>query len=141
MPKVDAQDFSWEVCPWRTAKLKGLLVISAILLVSFAVLAYAGPVLAAFATVILAGSVGPFYVTTRYRLTPDHVEVRSPFQRLVRPWSGFKQAHLGKGGVSLNPYSKRHFLESYRSVVLRFGDNSQTVMEWVSRYGPGENQS
>ena len=132
----EPQDLSWEVQPWRSARAKGVLVVLLILLVSYVVLALAGPVLAALATVILAGSVGPFFVKTRYRLTPEQVEVRSPFQRLTRPWGGFQRVQVGARGVSLNPYSTRHILESYRSVMLRFGDNRQAVLDWVQRYGP-----
>lgn len=135
-PGGEAQDLCWEVQPWRGAKAKGVLAILWILLVSLAVLALAGPLLAALATVILAGSVGPFFVKTRYRLTPERVEVRSPFQRLQRPWSGFRRVQIGKTGVNLNPYAKRHILEPYRSVMLRFGENREAVLEWVRRYGP-----
>ena len=141
MSKAESQFLAWEVCPWRSAKLKGLLAVALILLVSLTVLALAGPLMAALATVILAGSVGPFFVTTKYRLTPDKVEVRSPFQNISRPWGGFKRVHLGNRGISLNPYSKRHLLESYRSVVLRFAGNADPVSEWVRKYGPGDGSS
>ena len=134
----EPRELVWEVRPWAQARLKGVLAILWIVLVSLAVLALAGPLLAALATVILAGSVGPFYVKTRYRLTPDGVEVQSPFQRLKRPWGGFRRMHVGKSGVSLNPYAKRHLLEPYRSVMLRFGDHRQAVLDWVRRYGPEE---
>jgi hypothetical protein len=92
----------------------------------------------AFALVILAGGIGPFFVTTSYRLSPEGVEVRSPFQRVQRPWSAFRRAYVGERGVSLSPFAGRHLLEPYRSVMLRYGEHKSEVLEWVGRFGPRE---
>jgi hypothetical protein len=86
---------------------------------------------------VLVGGVGPFFVSTRYRLTPDRVEVRSPFQRTTRPWKDFRRVYVGEQGVSLSPFRGRHLLEPYRSVMLRYGEHRKEVLDWVRRFGPG----
>jgi hypothetical protein len=80
--------------------------------------------------------VGPFFVRTRYRLSPHQVEVSSAFQRVTRPWSGFRRVYVGPSGASLSPFSGRHLLEPYRSVMLRYGDRRDEVLAFVRKYGP-----
>ena len=125
----------WEVSPFREDRAKGLWTAVVIMASVYFATRYGGLVLGLLAVLVLVGGTGPFFVTTRYRLTDKTVEVRSPFQRVTRPWGDFRRVHVGRYGVTLSPFAKRHFLEPYRSVMLRFGDRDQ-VLGWVRRFGP-----
>jgi len=130
-------ELSWEVNPFREERAKGLWTAMVVLASVYFATRYGGLVLGMLAVLVLVGGTGPFFVTTRYRLTPETVEVRSPFLRVTRPWRDFRRAYVGRSGVSLSPFAGRHVLEPYRSVMLRFGDR-EAVLGWVRRFGPKE---
>jgi hypothetical protein len=116
---------------------KGLSALAVVVATVYGALHWGGLVIGLLAVFVLAGGVGPFFVRTRYRLTPDEVSVSSLFQRVRRPWSDFRRAYVGGQGVSLSPFRRRHLLEPYRSVMLRYGEHKEEILEWVRRYGPG----
>ena len=130
----------WEVNPFRDQPAKGIAVL--VVAVSFIGVAafFAGPVLGLISLFVLTGSIGSFFVTTKYTLTREAVEVRSAFQRVSRPWGDFRKLHKGASGVSLSPFSGRHLLEPYRSVMLRYGDKRDEVLGWVKVFGPSSGE-
>ena len=128
----------WSVRPVDRARALGAAAAAVILLTVFSVWFVAGPFMGLLSLLVLAGGCGPFFTRTRYRLTPDEVQVDSPFLRVKRPWSAFRRAYVGRDGVSLSPFAGRHILEPYRSVMLRFGSERDQVLDWVRRFGPKE---
>jgi hypothetical protein len=85
---------------------------------------------------LLGGGVGPFFAVSRYRLTDEGVEVRSPFLRVNRPWGDFRRAHVGRAGVSLSPFAGHHVLEPYRSLMLRYGGRREEILARVREHLP-----
>jgi len=128
----------WSVRPVNEARTLGAAAGAIVLVTTVAVFFLAGPFLGCAALLLLGGGIGPFFVRTRYRLTPDEVEVHSPFLRVRRPWSAFRRAYVGRNGVSLSPFGRHHVLEPYRSVMLRFGSRRDEILTWVGRFGPKE---
>jgi hypothetical protein len=120
-----------------TERAKGLSALTVVVAAVYGALHWGGLIIGLLAVFVLVGGVGPFFVRTRYRLTPEGVSVRSPFQRVRRPWRDFRRVYVGEQGVSLSPFHKRHLLEPYRSVMLRYGGHREEILEWVRRYGPG----
>ena len=138
MPERD-EFLAWSVRPVSRAKLLGFFAALIVLVTIAAVWLLAGPFMGMIAVLLLAGGCGPFFVRTSYRLTSDEVRVDSPFLRVRRPWSAFQRAYVGRSGVSLSPFTGRHILEPYRSVMLRFGSlDRDQVLDWVRRFGPKE---
>lgn len=137
MPERD-EFLAWSVRPVSRARLLGFCAALIVVVTILAVWLVAGPFMGLIAVLLLAGGCGPFFVRTSYRLTPNEVRVDSPFLRVRRPWSAFQRAYVGRDGVSLSPFSRRHILEPYRSVMLRFGSERDAVLHWVSRFGPKE---
>jgi hypothetical protein len=129
-------ELSWSVNPYREDPWKGISALVVIAASIWFTLRLGGPLLGLLAVLILVGGVGPFFVTTRYRLTEAGVEVRGPFQKVSRPWKDFRRAYRARNGVSLSPFAGRHLLEPYRSVMLRFGNHREEVLDWVTRLGP-----
>ena len=137
MPE-SAEFLAWSVRPVSRARALGVAAAAVIVLAVFSVWFLAGPFMGLLALFVLAGGSGPFFVRTKYRLTPEEVQVDSPFLRVKRPWSAFRRAYLCRDGVSLSPFAGRHVLEPYRSVMLRFGSERDQVLDWVRRFGPKE---
>jgi hypothetical protein len=138
MPDRD-EFLAWSVRPVSRARLLGLFAALIVVVTILAVWLLAGPFMGLIAVLLLAGGCGPFFVRTSYRLTSSEVCVNSPFLRVRRPWSAFQRAYVGQHGVSLSPFSGRHVLEPYRSVMLRFGSlERDDVLDWVRRFGPKE---
>jgi len=137
-PLDPGRELAWSVRPFAADRTRGVLAALVALSVVAAAFRLGGPLVGAFSALVLGGGIGPFFVTTRYRLSPEGVEVRSPFQRVQRPWSAFLRAYIGERGVSLSPFTGRHLLEPYRSVMLRYGEHRDQVLEWVRRFGPRE---
>lgn len=126
----------WSTRPWSHQRRKGVSALAIMAGAMYGSFVWGGPILGLLALVVLAGGAGPFFVTTRYRLTPEEVSVDSPFLRTRRPWSRFRRAYVGEQGVSLSPFKGKHLLEPYRSVMLRYGERREEVLRWVRRYGP-----
>ena len=134
---TDKVELTWRVRPFHAERAKGISALAVVAGAIYASFVLGGLVIGLFAALILVGGVGPFFVSTSYRLTPDRVEVRSAFQRTARPWRDFRQAYVGERGVSLSPFRGRHPLEPYRSVMLRYGEHRDEILDWVRRFGPG----
>jgi hypothetical protein len=126
----------WEVKPFAGQRLKGTSALAVVAATIYAAFTWGGLVMGFLAVLILVGGTGPFFVTTRYRLTPVEVAVDSPFKRLRRPWGDYRKAYAGDQGVFLSPFRGKHLLEPYRGVMLRYGDRKDEVLAWVRRYGP-----
>lgn len=126
----------WSVWPLAADRVRGGSALAVIAASIYAAFVLGGPAMGGFAILVLVGGLGPFFVRTRYRLSEAGVEVRSPFQRVRRPWDTFQRAFAGRKGMTLSPFAKRHPLEPYRNVQLRYGDHRDEVIAFVRRFGP-----
>jgi hypothetical protein len=126
------ETLEWTVWPARERPWA-----AAVLLVSLAVLGIliaqgtGDGVLGVAAPLFVLVSVGSFIAKTRYRLTPDTIEVKSLGVSRARPWGEMRRATVDPGGVFLSPFEKRSWLEAYRGVRLPFGGNRDQVVAFV----------
>jgi len=127
---------AWSVRPAATRPGRGALGVVTVLAVAGGTFFLAGPFLGGLAILLLGGSIAPYFVTARYELTPEDVAVDSPFQRVRRPWTDIRRVYVGKDGVSLSPFRRYHVLEPYRSIMLRYGEHREEILDWVRRFGP-----
>jgi hypothetical protein len=74
-----------------------------------------------FAGMVLFLSLESFFLPTTYELSVGAVGVRKPFSRIERPWTAFRSAWFDPFGVTLSPFGRRHWLETYRGIRLRWG--------------------
>jgi hypothetical protein len=119
----------WTVIPWKREPRKSLLVL---LVVAAAVAGswwFSGRQIffALLALLILWGSLGPYFVKTRFVIDSEGVEVDSPFLKRRRRWGEFKSYYVDRHGATLSPFSGRSPLEAYRSVRVLFGDREAQV--------------
>jgi hypothetical protein len=114
-------EITWRVHP--AAERKGTAVLVLLLIGGLSVLSafwMQGVYWGIFAFLVLSLSLESFFLPTRFALRPEGVGVRKLFSRAQRPWSAFRSAWFDRSGVTLSPFSRRHWLETYRGIRLRF---------------------
>jgi hypothetical protein len=138
----EPESFRWRVHP--AAERRGVALLVLVLLILLSALAgvwMRGLYWGIFAFLVLFLSLESFYLPTRYELTSEGVSVRKAFSRVERPWSAFRTAWSDALGITLSPFGRRHWLESYRGVRLRFAietsDGQRTrirarLREWLT---------
>jgi hypothetical protein len=112
----------WRVHP--AAERKGMAALVLVVMLALGGLAGAwmrGPYWGVFAFGVLFLSLESFFLPTRFGLGPAGVLVERAFSRSERPWGSFRSAWFDPYGVTLSPYPRRHWLETYRALRLRFG--------------------
>jgi hypothetical protein len=83
------------------------------------------------AFVFLVVTTGTFFFPTRYRLTPEGVEIVRPWRRWSRPWQDFRGIRAGESLVVLSPFERESWLDGFRGVTLLLSENRGEVLEYV----------
>ena len=121
-----AAELAWRVHP--AFERKGLAVAICAMIVGLSVLTAAWMQTAywgVFAGIVLFLSLEGFFLPSRFLLGRAGVEVRKPFSCVKREWGSFRSIWFDGVGVTLSPYGRRHWLEPYRGVRLRYGVGRQ----------------
>jgi hypothetical protein len=91
-----------------------------------------------FFFVVLAVSIAPFYLPTRFVLDDKGVEKVYLGVPQRRSWSQFQSWYRDRNGVLLSPFPRPSFLESYRGIYVRFEENEEDVVAFIrERMGSG----
>jgi len=142
MPEASApvpEAIAWRVHPALERPGLGALILALVVVLSVLIgLWMEGPYWSVFAFGVLFLSLEAFFLPSRFELGAQGVVVRKPFSQASRPWDQFRRVVFDPVGVTLSPFSRRHWLDPYRSVRLRFGcgrDRSQGAdQEGVRRF-------
>lgn len=117
----EGSSLGWRVHPAAERPTTGILVLAAILVLSFlAGLWMGGPYWGAFAFVVLFLSLEAFFLPGSFELSEQGVVVKKPFSRAERPWEHFRRVVFDRAGVTLSPFARRSWLETYRALRLRY---------------------
>lgn len=133
------EPLGWTVHPFRERVGLGLVVLAVILAVSaFAVLWTKSPFWGVFSFAVLFLSLESFYFPTRFLLEEKKLTVIRRFSRSEREWTLFRRCYIDRDGLTLSPFTKSSWLETYRALRLRFGgQDKERVTEFVrGRLGP-----
>ncbi len=87
--------------------------------------------LALFAVVVLAISLGPFFVPTRYRLTPEGLEVVRWLRARHRSWGEFRSVHRAGEAIVLSPAAVARRWWPVREETLFLNGNDDEVRAYV----------
>jgi hypothetical protein len=82
------------------------------------------------AAAVLAACVGPFFFPTRYRLTPEGIEVVRLFMARRRPWSEFRGVQRSREALILSS-ARRHAWLPGREETLFLEGNGDEVRAYV----------
>lgn len=123
------EPLEWRVAPWRRDPGKTALAMAVVVLAVAGAVWLSGGIwfFGLLALLMMWGSIGPFFVTSRFVLDAAGAEIDSPFLKRRRAWSEIKSYYLDGYGATLSPFAGRSWLESYRSVRLLFGDHGEAV--------------
>lgn len=115
-------EIAWRVHPAAERKGMAAFVLGLILLLSVLAAAWMrGAYWGLFAFGVLFLSLESFFLASRYALGPEGVRVERAFSKSERPWSAFHSAWFDGLGVTLSPFGRRHWLETYRALRVRYG--------------------
>lgn len=124
---------AWRTWPAAERPAQAAAVGLAILAATFGLGAWGrDAVLGGAAFAILFLSLSAYFLPTRYRIDGDGVEVATAFGRTSRPWSGLATYVADARGVTLSPYRRASWLETYRGVRLLFHRNRDDVLGAVA---------
>jgi hypothetical protein len=135
----EATTLEWRVHPFQERRKLGLLVLGVMLLLSAGAGVAGGAWFwAAFSFLVLFLSVESFYFPTSFALSPEKLTVVRRFSRSEREWGMFRRCLVDENGVTLSPFSRKHWLEAYRAIRLRVTpENREAVMRYLrDRLGP-----
>lgn len=129
----------WSVTPWRRDPRKALFVAALTVVTAIGAWWFSGGQVffGLLALVMLWGSVGSYFITSRFRVDAGGVQVDSPFLKRRRAWSEIRSWYLDDHGATLSPFAGSSWLESYRAVRLLFGADGEAVRRVLrERLGP-----
>jgi len=125
----------WVCHPVRERPVAGILVGCVVLAFSVGVhLSFGDPVLTGVAAVVLALSVAPFYLPTRYRIADDKVSIRSTFGRKEKSLKLYRRLVADRYGALLSPFDRPSRLDRFHGLNLRFDSaDRDRVLEFLGR--------
>ena len=112
---------SWRVHP--AGERKGLAILISILIAVLGMVAsfwMANIYWGIFAIVLLFLSLEAFFLPSRFELSEKGIRLHKAFSHMERPWGHFRRMSIDSSGVTLSPFRKRNWLDSYRATRLTF---------------------
>ncbi len=121
----------WTAWPLRRRPLRGVLAGAVSIATVAAVAHSSSAVLAVVAVLVLAFSLAPFFLPTRYRLDSQSVEITRLGHTTRNSWSKFRSVQAGDTICLLSPNEKRSWLDSYRGCSLLLDGNRAEVVRYA----------
>jgi hypothetical protein len=123
---------SWRSWPAAERPGQAVAVGLAIVAAALGLGAYGGdPLLAGVIFAVLFLSLSAYFLPTRFRIDEDGVEVTSAVGSRRRRWAALRSYSADARGVTLSPYLRPSWLESYRGLRLLFHRNREEVLAVV----------
>jgi hypothetical protein len=111
----------WTCHPVRHRPVAAVLVTAFLVLLVLGIqLAFGDPFLTALGAAILAASLAPFYLPTRYRMSQDGVAIRTAFGAREKPWDLYRRWEADRHGVLISPFDHPSRLDRLHGLNLRF---------------------
>ena len=137
---ADQELLVWRVHPAARNPFKTLGVSVAILCLSLGSAWYAGNMLGVLALLLLVGSLWPFFLPTRYRLTTWGIEQHRWPTRIRKPWSYFRRYQRDRRGVLLSPFPHPSRLDPFRGMYLLVGPGAGDFEQILRTYLAGNGE-
>jgi hypothetical protein len=129
----DPSVLKWRSHPFRRKKLVSFLVILCLVAVWVSIYLTTFSIIMTLVSIfILLGALSPFFLPTEYELTSDKIKVRFFFNQKEKEWSFYRSFYVDKNGVLLSPFDKPSRLENFRGIYIRFDQNKDQVVRFVS---------
>ncbi len=135
MGSEEPEAIEWVCHPVRHRPVTGaLLTAFLVLLVAGIAAAFHDALMTALSAVVLAVSLSPFYLPTRYRMTQDTVSIRTPFGTREKPWDLYRRWQADRYGALLSPFDRPSRLDRLHGLNLRFdAPDRDRVLAYLER--------
>jgi hypothetical protein len=109
-------------------------VVAVFIIIPGALALFYGPFFGLLGLLMLAGSLGTYFLPTDYVLTATGVESR--FIGVTRRfrWGQFRSFYRDRHGVLLSPFPRPSRLENFRGLYVRFDGCADAVMAVVGAH-------
>jgi hypothetical protein len=131
----DAAALEWSCNPWRERPGRTALALVLALGMCVLVLSTGVPLLmGGLLCIVLVTALAPSFTAARCRVDDDGVALRSVAGWTRRGWNAIRRARVTPRGLFVSPFTKRHWMDPYRSLFLPFptGDGA-ILIEGVRR--------
>lgn len=109
----------WSFNPWRERPLRsGVAALFALGLCALVLASRESWVLSVALCLAAVTTLSPALTPLECRVDDDGVARRGPLGWERRRWSDLKRAALRRGGLSVSPYARRHWLDETRGLYL-----------------------
>jgi hypothetical protein len=131
--RVNPSSLDWRVHPFRERLPLGSGILVGIVALSL----FAGVwgqtwFWSLFCFLVLFFSLESFYFPTRFILEEKKVTIIRRFSKSEKEWTVFKRCTVDRQGVTLSPFVKSSWLETYRAIQLRFSpENRESVLGFI----------
>jgi hypothetical protein len=116
-----AEPLEWTYQPWRERPGRAALAAVGAFGVCVLILRLGlAPFTAALLCIVTVSLIAPTFVPARCRVDAAGVAVRGPAGWTRRAWTDIRRARSGPHGLLVSPFSRRHWLDPYRSLFLPF---------------------
>jgi hypothetical protein len=123
----------WRAWPAAERPAQAIAVGLAMITAGLGLGVYGGDAfLAGVIVAVLFLSLSAYFLPTRFRIDNEGVEVASPFGKRHRRWEALRSYNADGRGVTLSPYTRPSWLESYRGLRLLFHRNRDQVLKRVA---------
>lgn len=125
---------AWTTFPFTRSWKVSAAVIAFLLVVFFFVYQWIHSIIfLTICMVLVIGSLAGFFFPTEFQLTETGLVVRSLFGTQERLWTSFRSFYPDRNGVLLSPFPRPSRLENFRGIYVRFDNNREQVLEFVTQ--------
>lgn len=130
-----ATELAWRCHPVRRQPVRGIVVVTVLVVVFWLLAQYTSSVPFAFLlTLVVFFSLSAYFFPTSYRFSQHGVHVKTLITSFERPWSTYRSYWPDRNGVLLSPFPRGSRLENFRGLFVRFENNKDEVLAYVRQY-------
>ncbi|MCX7918840.1 MAG: hypothetical protein N3A72_04370 [bacterium] len=122
----------WKVHPFKEHWVKSVaLVLFLIIVIGIVQSSFKEPFLTGVSFVVLISSLLRYFFPTEYRINNDGIQITFLGRTTLRKWSEFKSYYICKTGVQLSPFSRPHWLDTFRGHFVLLGKDKEVIIEYI----------
>ena len=125
---------SWCSLPFKEHRRKTVLLIIFLIVVGVGLYFSFGLYWLIFAYILLVGSIFSYFLPAYYSMDEAGITIKGIIAEHKKSWAQFKSYYPDKNGVLLSPFLKPTRLENFRGIYIRFCNNREEVISFISAH-------
>jgi len=123
---------SWKSCPYKEHPRRTFFLVIFLIGIWVGVYFSFGLYGVIIALILLGGGLLSYWLPTYYSLDEEWIKIKGIISEKSKKWEEFRSYYEDKNGVFLSPFAKPKRLENYRGVYIRFNNNAEEVIGFIS---------